>query len=73
MKIPFNDVSLAKIANGNGTICRYSTVTHLITIDIIDPETDQHVACLDFDVDDAIELRDWLNAAIPSVSIGGMS
>lgn len=66
MKKNFNDVPLMKIANGQGTICRYQEpAAHFITIDVIDPETDRHVGCMDFDIEEAIELRDWLNSAIP--------
>lgn len=69
MKVEFNDIPLLKIANGAGTIARYpDSCKHLITIDLIDPETDCHVGCMDFNIDEAIALRDWLIAAIPSQS-----
>lgn len=68
MKVEFNDVPQKFIANGNGTICRYpDSAKHLITIDMIDPETGHSVCCMDFSIDEAIDLRDWLNAAIPTI------
>lgn len=69
MKKNFNEVPLKKIANGQGLITRYPTLHHLITIEIHDPELERMVGCIDFDIDKAIELRDWLNAAIPKDSI----
>lgn len=67
MRVEFNDVPLLKIANGNGTIARYpDSCKYLITIDLIDPETGRGEGCMDFDIEEAIELRDWLNRAIPT-------
>ena len=61
---PFRPLARRKIANGQGRIGTYSTAP-FVYIEVWDGESDRMTGCMDFGLEEAIELRDFLNEALP--------
>lgn len=61
---PFRKLERREIAHGQGRIGTYPEAP-FVYIEAWDGDTDRMTGCMDFDLEEAIQLRDFLNEALP--------